>query len=110
MKTKLIVIFILLAFVLPLDCYAVKLENPLSCDTANCLLENLIRIILGLVAIFALAMFIWGGIQILGSGGNPERVKKGKDTLVWATIGIVVILGSWAFLNYVLQIFTSATS
>ena len=101
---------VFLTLALPLDCFAVKLENPLACETANCIIENVIRVILGLVALFALVMFIWGGIQILTSSGSPERIKKGRDTLVWAALGMFIILGSWAFLNYVLKIFTTSVS
>ena len=40
------------------------------------------------------------------SSGNTERIKKGRDTLVWATIGLMVIFGSYTVVNFVIQSIT----
>jgi len=53
-------------------------------------------------------MFIWGGFQLLFSGGNPEKIQKGKDTLVWATLGLVIIFGSWAITSWIIKGITTA--
>lgn len=80
----------------------VGLPNPIRCPDATCLVSQVIRYILGTIAVIATLMFIWGGVMMLTSGGNPEMVKKAKETLTWATIGIVVILISWAAIRFVL--------
>ena len=56
---------------------------------------NIIQALLGITGALALLMFVWGGFQWLISGGSPERVKKGKDTLIWATLGIVIIITAY---------------
>ena len=33
---------------------------------------------------------IWGGFMIVTGGGDPEKVKKGKDYIIYAVIGLVV--------------------
>lgn len=81
---------------------AVGLPNPIKCPDATCLVSQVIRYILGVIAVIATLMFIWGGVMMLTSGGNAEQVKKAKETLVWATIGILVILISWAVIRFVL--------
>lgn len=80
----------------------VGLPNPIRCSDATCLVSQVIRYILGTIAVIATLMFIWGGVMMLTSGGNAEQVKKAKETLVWATIGIVIILISWAVIRFVL--------
>lgn len=80
----------------------VGLPNPIRCADATCLVSQVIRYILGTIAVIATLMFIWGGVMMLTSGGNAEQVKKAKETLVWATIGIVIILISWAVIRFVL--------
>lgn len=80
----------------------VTIPNPISCNDATCLISQVIRYILGVIAILATLMFIWGGIMMLTSAGNADRVKRAKETLAWAAIGIVVILMSWGIIRFVL--------
>lgn len=86
------------------------LLNPISCDNFLCLVTSIIRFLLGVVALIATLTFIYGGYVFLMSAGNAEAVKKGKDILLWSTIGIVIILGSWVAISYVLKVLMSTTS
>ncbi len=70
----------------------------------------ILQVLLGLVGAGALLMFVWGGFHMIFSGGNSERVEKGKQTLVWAVIGMAVILSSYAVLGFVFNIFQTASS
>lgn len=81
----------------------VEIPSPISCKDVNCLVSQVIRYILGIIAIIATAMFVWGGLMMLTSAGNAERVKRARETLAWAAIGIVVILLSWAIIRFVLS-------
>ena len=50
----------------------------------------------GLIAVSVCAIFIVvGGFQILMAGGNPENVSKGRQTLLWAIVGLVIVLIAW---------------
>lgn len=80
----------------------VTLPNPITCADATCLISQVIRYILGTIAVIATLMFVWGGYMMLTSGGNADQVKKAKETLAWAAIGIVVILLSWVVIRFVL--------
>lgn len=81
----------------------VSIPNPIKCADATCLVGQVIRYILGVIAIIATLMFVWGGVMMLTSGGNADQVKRAKETLVWAAIGVVVILLSWAIIQFVLK-------
>lgn len=81
----------------------VAIPNPIKCPDATCLVSQVIRYILGTIALIATLMFVWGGVMMLTSGGNADQVKKAKETLVWATIGVVVILLSWGIIRFVLS-------
>lgn len=87
----------------------VGLPNPITCATASCLISQVVRYILGVIAVIATLMFIWGGVMMLTSGGNAEQVKRAKETLTWAAIGIVVILASWMIIKFVLQSIAGTT-
>jgi hypothetical protein len=45
---------------------------------------------------------IYGGFMVLTSQGNPEKAGKGMKVLMYAGIGIVIILLSFAIINTVL--------
>ena len=40
----------------------------------------------------ATIIVLYGAFQLLTSAGRPEQVEKGKRTILWAVIGIVVLL------------------
>lgn len=84
----------------------VALENPLSSSDPAVIIGNIIKGILGLTGVIALVAFVAGGLMWMTSGGNPEKVKKGRDILVWATLGLFIIFSSYSILKYVFQIFT----
>jgi hypothetical protein len=89
---------------------SVVLPNPISCGSFICLFLSVIRLLLAGIGLFGLVMFMWGGFLMLTSQGNAERIQKAKETLVWATLGIMIILGSWVLLRFVLTTLTDVTT
>jgi len=107
MKKKLAITtsLVVLSF-LPLATRAAELSNPLSVNNPEDLALQILKIFLGFLSLIALIMFIYGGFMMLTSAGNTERIKKAKNTLIWAAAGLVVILGSYTFLRFVFELFT----
>lgn len=75
------------------------LYNPLGTTSIESFIGRTIRIVLGMAGIAAFLMFIWGGILWMTSAGNADRIQKGKDTLIWATIGLVVLFSAYAIVE-----------
>ncbi len=89
-------------FLMPILSRAEQLENPLgSTESIPALIGKVIYAVMGLVGSISLAMFVYGGIVWLTSGGSPDKVKKGKDVLVWAVIGLAIIFSSYAITNFI---------
>lgn len=73
--------------------------------TENCKdITTLVQLVLnyglasfGIIGAFALVYFIYGGFILIMSSGNPEKVKKGTDTMLAAVIGLFI-----AFVAYML--------
>lgn len=70
---------------------APKLANPLKANTPQELIGQVIDAILGIVGSLALLMFVFGGLTWMTSSGNAEKVAKGKNIIVWAAIGLVIV-------------------
>lgn len=83
----------------------VTLTNPLGDSnlTPQAFIGRIIAGALGIVGSLALAMFVYGGFTWMTSAGNQEKVKKGKDILIWAALGLVAIFMSYAFVRFVIE-------
>lgn len=83
------------------------LPNPLGVTSVNALIGKVINAVLGVVGSLALLMFIYGGLTWMTSSGSADKVKKGKDILVWSILGMAVIFASYGLVNFVLGNLTS---
>lgn len=77
-----------------------------QCRRADDLLELIINIgkfafsIIGMVAFVG---FIYGGFMMIFSFGNADKVKKGRDAMIAAIIGLVIAFGAYALINLILD-------
>ena len=69
----------------------------------NQLIGQIINGRLGIVRSLALVMFIYGGFVWMLAAGSNEKVQKGKDILVWATLGLVVIFSAYAVVKFIIE-------
>ena len=90
------------------DTTSVKLNNPLTGQPGDVsggipgLIGRVINGALGVVGSLALLMFIYGGLLWMTSAGSDEKVKKGKDILIWATLGLIIIFASYALVHFII--------
>jgi hypothetical protein len=103
---KLLLIPVVIALFIAAPVMAVELENPINTDDIPTLAGTVIKAVLGFVGSVALLAFIYGGFLWLTSGGNPEKIKKGKDVLIWAAIGLAFIFGSYVVASFVIRTLT----
>jgi hypothetical protein len=63
------------------------------------LIVQIINFFLGFVGVLAFLMLVYGGFRYLSSAGEAEAAKKGKQTISYAVIGVVIIALSYAAVN-----------
>lgn len=79
------------------------LPNPLGKLTdPREIIGNVIKAMLGVTGSLALLVFIFGGFTWVTSAGNEEKIKKGKEMILWAALGLVVIFASYAMVRFVI--------
>lgn len=61
---------------------------------------NIINYFLWFVGAIALAFVIYGGILYITSGGDSEKTTKARNTLMYAVLGIIVVVISAAIVNW----------
>ena len=54
--------------------------------------------------VIATAFIIYGGFMYLTSSGDPSKVRKGRQILIYAVIGLVVVLAAAAITNFVIGV------
>lgn len=80
------------------------IPNPLGKDiTINSLAATIISYALGLVGTISLLLFVYGGFIWMTSAGASDKVKKGRDIIVWAVIGMAVVFSSYMAVKFVIQ-------
>ena len=79
--------------------------KPVNGGTANDLSNSVIPIINGVIGILGLVcvvVMIIGGINYMTSAGDAGKVKKGKDTILYGLIGLVICVLAFALVNWVI--------
>lgn len=66
------------------------------------LLKNIINLLLTVIGIISVIMIIIGGIRYTTSGGDGGQTKSARDTIVYAVVGLVIAIMSFAIVNFVL--------
>jgi hypothetical protein len=91
---------------------AITSNNPSgkpNCTNLDDLIQTFVNAIYLLmsVALFAIApiLFIVGGLMMIASGGNPERITQARKTMIGAVIGVVIVLCAYLIVNTVIVLF-----
>ncbi len=67
------------------------------------LILTIVDYFLGFLGLLAVIMVIYGGVTYVSSAGNDEAVGKAKKIIMYALIGIVIILLSFVVVKAVLE-------
>lgn len=68
-------------------------------------IKNVVNVLLFLLGSIAVIMIIIGGIRYATSNGDAGSTKSAKDTILYAVIGLVVAILSYAIVNFILGAF-----
>lgn len=85
------------------------IDNPAGLKTEFTGLSSLVSGILNIV--FYIAVFMaffwlaWGAFQFLVSRGNKEEIARARGRIIWALVGLVIIIMSYTIAKYMTEIF-----
>ncbi len=70
--------------------------------------QRIINFITNLLYIIAVGYALYGGFLILTSGGDEEKVKKGKTILMHGALGLLVIFLASSIVTFVIRMITAS--
>ena len=62
---------------------------------------KIMKAVFGLMGSLAVVVVIVGGLQYTLSSGDPKRTATAKNTILYAAIGIVISLSSYAIVTFI---------
>jgi hypothetical protein len=71
-----------------------EIPNPLESDDFVTLLNNIITALIKLATPVAVIMIVWAGFLLTTSGGNEDKVRTARRTILYTVIGFVILLFS----------------
>ena len=78
-------------------------DNPLpQGPDIRIIAGDIIRTVLGIIGSIALVIFLYGGLQWMTSFGDENKITKGRETMIWAGMGLIIIFGSYVFVQFLL--------
>lgn len=87
-----------------------NVEGPCTfCDGMK-VIFNIVETLVFVVIPLAVLVIVYGGIRLVTASGSEENVKKGKDAITNAVIGVVIALAAWVVINETLHILTGNIS
>ncbi len=78
----------------PCPAGSICFPNPLCYTSIVEIVENIIRYIWYLSWVLVPLVVLIGAFYILTSGGNPNRLEKGKKWVIYAIVGFLIVLGA----------------
>jgi len=120
MKKLFILFFIISILFLPIlkisadsisDCPPNTLCNPLG--SSNNTIADILKTILDWITTkigppLAVLMIVVGGFQMVFASGDPERFRRGKQTIVYTVIGYGIIFLAWGVVSLIQNILGSS--
>ncbi len=68
-------------------------------------ITEVVNIFLYFVGAVSVIVMIWGGFQYITSSGDSQKATTAKNTIMYAVIGIIVVVMSYAIVNWVFGLF-----
>ena len=81
--------------------FALTKVDPGGLPTAEPNLHKILTIVFGVIGAIALLMITISGLRYVLSAGDPQRISKAKNGIIYALVGLVIALTAEAIVAFV---------
>lgn len=85
----------------------ISLHNWSGFSNIGEIFQTVINVLLVIISVLALVSLIYGGYQYITSAGNPETAQKGKSSITWGIVGLLLAFASFLIVNFIYTALTS---
>jgi hypothetical protein len=71
-------------------------------------IRSVIKVIASLAGLIATGFFVAGGFGYITSSGNPETLERSKHTLLYASIGLAIVIAAFVISNIITNLAVNA--
>ena len=89
---------------------AITITNPLSCEDALCVVQAILGALFRISIPIVSLMILVGAFQLMTSSGDPEKVTRGRKTIIYAVVGFAIILLSSGLVYIIAEVVGSSLS
>jgi len=89
---------------------------PQCAESGRCTLCDMLQVVInlgiflfGIVGALVLLYFFYAGFLLLTSAGESGKVKKGKDMMINAVIGFIIVFGAYTGVNFMVNAVTGGS-
>ena len=90
-----------------------KADNTANSDEGllakNGIVKKVLNLLSWITGLLAAVYLIIGGAKIITSGGNSDSVTSGRKMIIYAMVGIAVVISSNLIINFVIGLVNNAS-
>jgi hypothetical protein len=80
-----------------------QLTNPLRTVSIPVVIGRVVKAILLIIGSLAFIMFVYGGVTWMTAAGNEQSIERGRNTLIWATLGLIIVFSAYVGVKFLLE-------
>lgn len=87
-------------------------EDAISAQDGTLFASYFIRVwqlVITIGGLMVVLYFIWGSLEWILAGGDQSKIQKGRDRIVQAVIGMILLAGSFIIVSFINQLFFADT-
>jgi hypothetical protein len=65
-------------------------------------LATVLTIVFGILGALSLLMIVIGGFRMVEAQGNPDGIKRGRNTVIYALVGLILAISAQVIVAFVL--------
>ena len=79
------------------------IENPLTSTNFADFIDRITNFLFYIAVVLAPLMIVIGGAYYIMSGGDPGKTKQARQIMIYAAVGLIVMVLARAFVNVILR-------
>ncbi len=76
--------------------------NLPTVNANNGSLTSILQIVFGIIGSVAVIIIMVAALQFVTSGGNPESAKRARETIIFAVIGLIIVISAELIVTFAL--------